>query len=661
MTDAAVNKSRVISILIIRLSFCLLCLIADQSCTNRNVDGADDGQLMQATNDSLFREIHKQLYDNPSTARDGAFQILDSLGSDDQVLKILSLKYIGSSYVLETNYSEGIKHYNEALAIAEEIGLYSEIANINNNLGVIYNEIGSYKNAYIHLVEALKNYDLSKNQDQKVAALNNIGLTYLYLKNYEKALSFFNEALNPQIQSRDTILIASVLNNIALCYISENKPDSALRYLGRSIGISGRINNKYGLCISHQLEGNAYLSLGLTDKAFEAYRLSENIARETRLSYQLAVAQLGIARVLLSLERPDDALNTAFEVMKMAEDQNSLVLKSDTHKILSDIYSEISNFGKALLHYREHVQAQQEVVNQTVIHQVYDVELNYLNQLNKLQQLELDKKELALSKKNNLLFFIILLSVFLFIGFYLAYRNHRHKQKASFQKAIIELTEKKSDAVLEAEIQERKRIGQELHDSLGHLLSLAGLHASVLHKRKDLEEEKRKELLESLMKSIDDAFDEVRNISHNLAPSLLSERGLEGALKSISDKVNQSTKLSMSFDTFGLSGKMDALIENTLFRTLQEIVNNTIKHADATKLFIQIAKGEHEITLIAEDNGKGFDAQNITSHPSYGLSHMKSRIEKHNGTLFIDSNKNRGTIISILIPLNDKTNGKKTG
>jgi signal transduction histidine kinase len=183
------------------------------------------------------------------------------------------------------------------------------------------------------------------------------------------------------------------------------------------------------------------------------------------------------------------------------------------------------------------------------------------------------------------------------------------------------------------------------------LLSLAGLHASVLYKRKDIAEEKRKELLESLMKSIEDAFDEVRNISHNLAPSLLSERGLKGALKNITDRVNQSTKLSMSFDTFGLEENLDNLIENTLFRTIQEIVNNTIKHADASKLFLQITQGNNEITLMAEDNGKGFNFDEIKKHSSYGLSHMKSRIENLNGTMFIDSNQNRGTIISILIPL----------
>lgn len=153
------------------------------------------------------------------------------------------------------------------------------------------------------------------------------------------------------------------------------------------------------------------------------------------------------------------------------------------------------------------------------------------------------------------------------------------------------------------------------------------------------------------MKTIDDAFDEVRNISHNLAPSLLSERGLKGSLKSISDRVNQSTTLKMTYDTFGLNGKLDNIIENTLYRTIQEIVNNTIKHAGATKLFIQITQGDDEISLMAEDDGKGFNYEEIEKHSSYGLTHMKSRIENLNGSMFIDSNPGRGTIVNILIPV----------
>lgn len=626
-----------------------ILLVIVYSCNqseNPSSGNPDKPQLSE----KFFDEIHKQTYEDPLAAREKSFRLLDSLPSNDKISKIKLIKYIGSSYVFETNYPEAIKYYNKALTIAEEIHFYNEIANLNNNLGMIFNELGNFKMAYTYYSTALNNYDLAKNKDKKVGTLNNIGVIYLNLQNYDKALSYFKEALDSTIQHKDTILVASVFNNIAICY-SEKNPSRALKELDTAIKLSEKVNNQYGLCISYQIMGNIYLNSEEKQKAFDAYSTSIDIARKANLSHQLAISKVGLSRVLLSMGKTREALDLAFEVMNVAKEKNSLVLKSEANHLLSDIYKKNNEFENSLSNFEEHIKAQQELTNQTVVNQVYDVEVSNLSQLNKMQQLEIEKKELAITNKNNLLFFISLVFILALTGFYLAYRNHRHKQKVKLQTTVIELTKKKSNAALEAEIQERKRIGRELHDSLGYLLSLAGLHASVLHKRKDISQEKRNELLNSLMESIDEAFDEVRNISHNLAPSLLSEYGLKGALKNISDRINQSGKLKMSFDTFGLDNKLDDLIESVLYRTIQEIVNNTIKHAEASEFFIQIAQDNNQITLMAEDNGKGFDVNEIKEQSSFGLFHIKSAIDNLNGSIFVDSKKNRGTIISILIPL----------
>jgi two-component system, NarL family, sensor kinase len=614
-------------------------------------DHIEDCKAGPIIDDSVFETIHKRIYEDPSDARTRAIKMLDTLKNSDLIYNIRLLKYVGSSYVFETNYSEAIKYYDSALAIADSIKAYFEIANINNNLGVIYNETGNYKSAYVHMIEALNNYDIVKNQDKRIGALNNIGLVFLHLKNYKKALSYFDKAYQSRVVSKDSILVVTVINNIALCYLSDNKPDSALAFLGQAITFSQSINNQYGLCISYQLKGNCHVVLNQNEMAIDAYHQSIDIAQKAHLPYQLAESQIGIAQVYLKLNYTDRANNIALDVMQIADTLNSLVLKGGSHQLLSDIYEQKGDYKQSLNYYRQSVNNQQEVINQTVVNQVYDIEVDYLNQQNKMQLLELEKKELVISNKNNLLFFMAMIFALLLLGFYLLYRNFRHRQKVKLQKTIIELTEKKSNAALEAEISERKRIGQELHDSLGHLLSLAGLNASVLRSRKDLSDEKRNSLLVSLSKTIDDAFDEVRNISHNLAPSLLSEQGLKGALKNIADQVNQSARLSMSFDTYGLDGNLDAVIENTLFRTIQEIVNNTIKHARASRLFIQLTQGTDEISLMAEDDGKGFDIGQVDKDGGLGLEHLKSRIDNLNGTIDIDSAPGRGTIISIFIPL----------
>lgn len=620
------------------------------SCKEKNQYTENTGQTTSNLTDAFFDEIHKQTYENPLAAREKSLSALESLAPNNKVSEIKLLKYIGSSYVFETNYPEAINYYNQALSLAEEIKFIDEIGNLNNNLGMVFNELGDFKSSYAYYSTAIQNYTLTNNKEKISGTYNNIGVVYLSLNNHEKALTFFERALDTTFVYKDTILVATIYNNLAICYAKEN-PDKAFESLNHAISLSHQVSNQYGLCISYQIMGNIYLNLENEEEALKAYNTSVQIAETANLTHQLANAKVGIARVMLSMDRIDEALSAAFEVMQTATETNSLVLKSEAHQILSTIYEKNGEYQNSLLNYRKHVATQQELTNQTVVNQIHDIELSHLNQINKMQQLELETKELAISKKNYLLFFISLIFMLLLVGLYLLYRNHQHKQKVSFQKTVIELNSKKAKAALEAEIRERKRIGEELHDSLGYLLSLAGLNASVLEKRKDLTEDKKKELIKALMESIDDAFDEVRNISHNLAPSLLSEQGLKGVLKSISDKINQSNKIKMKYDTFGLDSKLDEVIENVLYRTLQEIVNNTIKHANATELFIQIAQDKSQITLMAEDNGQGFNTSEHAGKKGLGLSHIKSSIENLNGSMYIDSKENRGTIISIVIPL----------
>lgn len=628
-----------------------MSILAFHSCDSSTNKMHSEAIPHTSIDDSIFDTLRQELYDSPSEARRRALDILSSLKRKDPISEIKLLKNIGSSYVLETNYPMAIDYYNQALILAENIDLYFEIGNIHNNLGTVFNESGSYTSAYIHFVAAMDNYDLAGTPDKKKGTLNNIGLTYLNLKNNQKALSYFEAALKASTESTEPILVATILNNIALCQNFEDNTSLALENLNQSISLSEKSDNKYGLSISYSIMGDVFLRSKNYEKSIEAYSKSAEIAGNISLFHQLVVAKIGIGRVFLETNRIEEALNIALEADNMAENKNSALLKTDTNYLLSMIYEKEKNFEKSLKHFQKHVALQEEINNTTILDQIYDVELKQLDQLNQMQQLEIDKKELAISKKNTLLFSLYLVVFLMLIGFYLAYRNHHHKQETKLRETVIELNKKKSNAALEAEIGERKRIGKNLHDSLGYLLSLAGLNASVLQNRKDLTDEKRKELLASLMESIDDAFEEVRNISHNLAPSLLSNHGLSGALKNIRVKVNQNAELKMSYDIFNLDKDLDDLIENVLYRTIQEIVNNTLKHAKASKLFIQLAQDDNEITLMAEDNGKGFNSEKKQQDSGMGLSHITSGIENLNGTIYIDSKPGRGTIISIVIPL----------
>ncbi len=613
---------------------------------------------MQKWERDISGEIFQQLHSNPNRARELAQHTLDTLKPWQLFIEVELLKHIGSTYALETNFAEALRYYSIALKKAEAINYEEQIADIHNNIGGTNFSIKNYKVALVHFTEAINFYEESGNEMKKAGALNNIGSLYHELGNLEKAKKSFEAAMQSKINIADTIGMTAVLNNIALIYLDMGKPAIALEYLDESIRLAYIVDNMYGLCNSYENLGRIYISINKPVDAIAAYSISRGMAIEINQPYHYAHATLGIAKAQLLLNNSQAALSLTDSVMQMATESDNLYLKNETHLVLSNIYKHIGQFKSSLEQYVLYVETSGQLLNQSIIHQIYDFELNNLSQANKLQQLEIERKELVINKKNYLLLFTIVIFILTVTGLYLIYLNHRNRQHVKLQQTIIELTEKKSHAAVKAEIQERKRIGQELHDGLGQLLSVAGLNISVLQKKKIISEERRSELLELAMRSVDEAFNEVRNISHNLAPSLLSERGLTGALKNLSDQVNKTNKLQLHCETFGLNGRLNSLVENTLFRAAQEILNNTIKHSNASKLSMQVAQGNNEITLMAEDNGYGFDIHEVNFQDGNGLANMKTRIENLNGNLHIDSTPGRGTIISIVIPLKSTENVK---
>ena len=625
-------------------------------CNKSNIN--TDVPNMQKWERDISSEIFQQLHSNPNRARELAQHTLDTLKPWQLFIEVELLKHIGSTYALETNFAEALRYYSIALKKAEAINYKEQIADIHNNIGGTNFSIKNYKVALVHFTEAINFYEESGNEMKKAGALNNIGSLYHELGNLEKAKKSFEAALLSKINITDTIGMTAVLNNIALIYLDMGKSAIALEYLDESIKLAYIVDNMYGLCNSYENLGRIYLSINKPVDAIAAYSISRGMAIEINQPYHYAHATLGIAKAQLLLNNSQAALSLTDSVMQMATESDNLYLKNETHLVLSNIHKHIGQFKSSLEQYVQYVETSGQLLNQSIIHQIYDFELNNLSQANKLQQLEIERKELAINKRNYLLLLTIVIFVFTITGLYLIYLNYRNRQHVKLQQTIIELTEKKSHAAVKAEIQERKRIGQELHDGLGQLLSVAGLNISVLQKKKVISDERRSELLELAMRSVDEAFNEVRNISHNLAPSLLSERGLSGALKNLSDQVNKTNKLQLSCETFGLNGRLNSLVENTLFRAAQEILNNTIKHSNASKLSMQVAQGNNEITLMAEDNGYGFDIHEVNFQDGNGLANMKTRIENLNGNLHIDSTPGRGTIISIVIPLKSTENVK---
>lgn len=202
-------------------------------------------------------------------------------------------------------------------------------------------------------------------------------------------------------------------------------------------------------------------------------------------------------------------------------------------------------------------------------------------------------------------------------------------------------------ATLDAQEKERKRIAESLHNGLGQILYGIKLTLSDLHiKPNDVWQEKHEQTLQDTERLLTEAINETRRMSHELIPSVLEDFGLKTAIEDICRQFKHVLNITCSFE--GLPAKMDQYIELALYRMIQELVTNIIKHAAATQASIHIDASEN-INVIIKDNGKGF-SDKPGSYDGIGLKTIQSNIKMLGGTLHINSAPGAGTTINITIP-----------
>jgi signal transduction histidine kinase len=157
-------------------------------------------------------------------------------------------------------------------------------------------------------------------------------------------------------------------------------------------------------------------------------------------------------------------------------------------------------------------------------------------------------------------------------------------------------------------------------------------------------------MIRKISELVDHASTEVRRISHNMAPQALRMGSLKDAISDLATHA-RVMGLTVEYEWHGSEDRLPENIEIMLYRITQELVHNVIKHAQATHLLVQINRFEHEISIVAEDNGIGFDASVSKPEHGLGLKSLHSRVEYLDGILDIDSQSGEGTTISIQVPV----------
>jgi len=239
-------------------------------------------------------------------------------------------------------------------------------------------------------------------------------------------------------------------------------------------------------------------------------------------------------------------------------------------------------------------------------------------------------------------FYIAILIVCAVIGVFIAYfiisiiSQQRRVVKLYRENLLTEIT------TLE---KERSRIAADLHDELGPILSAVKLRINSL----DISEEDQDEI-DKTNTQIDNLIKRMREISFDLMPVSLTRKGFAVALKKFIDYVGESSNLKINFRYTDI--KITQAQSINLYRIVQEIIHNTVKHAQATQLDIELKAEKNMIILSTNDNGKGFDYDVTSKQASgLGLQNLLRRTEMLNGKMYFDSKKEKGTIYSFEIPI----------
>lgn len=235
--------------------------------------------------------------------------------------------------------------------------------------------------------------------------------------------------------------------------------------------------------------------------------------------------------------------------------------------------------------------------------------------------------------------FVLGLAVVLFVLFYQR-RLHGQRMEVEHMKGVRK--REQLEAALNAQEHERERIAKDLHDEVGATLSTAKLLLSHYNSEEN-------ELLEKVQSLVSRSILNLRNISHNLIPPSLKDFGLEKTLNSQMDTLDNSGAIAAQFSS-NLSERLPENTELQVYRIAQELVNNTLKHAQASALSLTLKEDKNRIRLLYTDNGTGLHTKGEKTD-GLGLKNLKNRAETLQGEWALNSDKGQGMSFSLHFPI----------
>lgn len=528
----------------------------------------------------------------------------------DSVEVARTMLNVAIAYRQLEDYETAVNYIEEARDILIKKNVRIHDAHIFNFLQLLYYSMHQYRKGVTNGLRSIQAAKEDGDLETLRQANSNVGLNYIALKLYDSARYYQKQAAIQARRDGDVVVQITTSLNFALIAIKQQQYDSIRKHVSNALMLS----KKYG--------GREYEGLAKYGMAYDHL-----LKKEYQLSFLYA----------------DSAL-------RLANHYNMPDLKQKVYGLLSSL-----SYGRQDTRTGDYFFGKYETISDSLLNS--SIANNTIRIEKKLESERKDAKiklqEAQLDQKNLLNYFLGAGAVALLFILLLSYRNYSGRQKLQ-QAKIDELeTEKQlmaTAAVLKGEEQERTRLAKDLHDGLGGMLS--GIKFSLNRVKEDLVmTPDNAHAFERSIDMLDSSIQEMRRVAHNMMPEILLKYGLDTALKEFCSEIDRRDVTRVQYQSAGLNNTVPHTVAVTVYRVVQELVSNSLKHSGAQNILAQVHQLSDEklLAITVEDDGNGFDINLLDQSAGMGWRNIKSRVEFLNGRLDVQSSE-KGT--SVMIEIN---------
>ncbi|MCD6068214.1 MAG: tetratricopeptide repeat protein [Bacteroidetes bacterium] len=577
---------------------------------------------------------------------------------------------IGNIYNRKSSYDTALIHYNKALELRKALKQDVKVAGVYSNIATVYTRQSMFEEALDISFKSLKLFEQVGDEQKQCILLGNIGYLYYDLEQNKSAEVFYQKGLALARKNKLRVLEGSLLISVGGIKFDEgvvndsivnvSKMDSALYYFLEAEKILVANNVIYNLGVVYNNIGRIYTQKGKYDLAVSFYEkgLKNREAVEDLLG--VALSYMNLATTELLRGNADKSISYLEKSARIFHSLKNYLNLKQAYGKLAEAYKVKGNYPESLKYFELYAKYKDSVYTESNAEKMAEMQTKYDTEKKDLeiakQKAELEAREIEKKRQQTFITALIGLVILIILLGYFIYSRNKIKQKARMDKEIANQREIRSKAVIEAEEKERRRIAQDLHDGVGQILSAAKLNLSGLEDKMKLipdnyQDPERSSLLSNALELVNDSVKEVRAVSHNMMPNTLIKLGLASAVREFITKISSVPNLKIDLQIVGMEERLDNTVETVLYRVIQEVVANIIKHAKANVISMQLIRHENELTIMIEDNGVGFDKNKVTQFEGIGLKNIISRVEFLNGQVEFDSTPGQGTTVVIEVPL----------